>query len=199
MRWACVEQAGRLGVDDAAIVVGLHRQLVRLQVSEHHVVFPAGEGDRRTRIALAAGAAAQLIVEPLGVVASGADHVQAAEFGDRRRAERLSSDPPSRMSVPRPAIWVDTVTDPSVACLGDDGGFLGVVLRVEHDGRDAGLDESLVQLLGLGDIAGADQDRLAGLVHLGDVLDDRVVLGCRGDIDAIGLVLANVGSIRRNW
>ena len=31
-----------------------------------------------------------------------------------------SSEPPSRMSVPRPAIWVDTVTAPQRARLGDD-------------------------------------------------------------------------------
>ena len=62
------------------------------------------------------------------------------------------------------------------ARLGDDPGFLRVVLRVEHDRRDAALDQPLVQLLGLGDVAGADQHRLPGLVHLGDVLDDRVVL-----------------------
>ena len=102
------------------------------------------------------------------------------------------------MSVPRPAIWVDTVTDAQLARLGDDGGLLGVVLRVQHDRGDAGLDQPLVQLLGFGDVAGADEHRLAGLVHLGDVLDDRVVLGGRGDVDAVGLVLADVGSVRRD-
>ena len=62
------------------------------------------------------------------------------------------------------------------ARLGDDGGLLGVVLRVEHDCGYAGLDQPLVQLLGFGDVAGADEHRLTGLVHLDDVLDDRVVL-----------------------
>ncbi len=101
------------------------------------------------------------------------------------------------MSVPRPAIWVDTVTEPSCAGLGDDGGLLGVVLGVQHDGGHARLDQPLVQLLGFGDVAGADQDRLPGRVHLGDVLDDRVGLGGRGDVDAVRLVLADVRRVRR--
>ena len=36
--------------------------------------------------------------------------------------------PPSRMSVPRPAMFVAIVTSADTACLGDDFGFLRVVL-----------------------------------------------------------------------
>ena len=78
-------------------------------------------------------------------------------------------------------------------------GFLGVVLGVEHHRGDAVLDELLVQLLGFRDVTGADQHRLARLVHFGDVLDDRVGLGGRGDVHPVGLVFANVGGIRRDW
>ena len=82
MRCALIELAGRAGIDDATVFVGLHRQLARIQVSGDDVVLPAGEEHRRSRIALASRAPAQLIVQPLGFVASGADDVQPAEFGD---------------------------------------------------------------------------------------------------------------------
>ena len=65
------------------------------------------------------------------------------------------------------------MTDAELARLGDDLRFLRVVLGVQHDRGHARLDQPLVQLLGFGDVAGADQDRLLGLVHFGDVLDDR--------------------------
>ena len=39
------------------------------------------------------------------------------------------------MSVPRPAIWVDTVTAPSLPASAMTRGLLGVVLRVEHHRR----------------------------------------------------------------
>ena len=101
--------------------------------------------------------------------------------------------------MPRPAIWVDTVTVPNFAGLGDHLRLLGVVLGVEHHRGHAAAQQPLVQFLGFGHVAGADQHRLSGLVHLGDVRDDRVVLGGGGDVDPVGLVLANVGGIRRNW
>ena len=84
-----------------------------------------------------------------------------------------SSDPPSRMSVPRPAIWVDTVTVPSAPASAMTCGFLGVVLGVQHHRGDARLDQAFVQFLRLGDVAGADEHGLPGFVHPRDVLDDR--------------------------
>ena len=77
-----VEQLAALVAGDPAVVVGLQRQLLRLEVGDHDVVLPAGEEHRRAGIALASGAAAQLVVQPFGVVAAGADDVQPAEFGD---------------------------------------------------------------------------------------------------------------------
>ncbi|CPA91048.1 Uncharacterised protein [Mycobacterium tuberculosis] len=53
-----------------------------------------------------------------------------------------------------------------------------------------------MQFLGFGHVAGTDQHRLPPLVHLGDVLDDPVVLGCSGDVDPVGLVLADVWLVR---
>ena len=73
------------------------------------------EEHRAAGVALAAGPPAQLVVEPAARVPAGADHVQAAELGDLvvlGRAVAPASLPPSRMSVPRPAICVDTVIAP---------------------------------------------------------------------------------------
>ena len=50
-----------------------------------------------------------------------------------------SALPPSRMSVPRPAMLVAIVTAAWRPGLGDDLGFLRVVLRVQHDVLDAAL------------------------------------------------------------
>src|SRR6202022_4541630 len=185
------------GTDDAAVLVGLQGELVRLEVGKHHVVFPAGEEHRRAGIALAPGAPAHLVVQPLGVVAAGADDVQPAEFGDVIVVGLVGATQPDVGTTSRHLGGHGDRTE--LAGLGDDSGLLGVVLRVQHDGRDAGLDQPLVQLLGLRDVAGADKHGLPGRVHFLDVVDDRVVLGGRGDVHAVGLVFANVGSIRRNW
>ena len=77
-------------------------------------------------------------------------------------------------------------------------GLLLVVLGVEHHGGYARLDQPLVQLLGLGDVAGADEHRLTGLVDRLDVLDDGVDLGGGGDVHAVGVVLADVRGVRRD-
>ena len=102
------------------------------------------------------------------------------------------------MSVPRPAICVDTVTAPSLPASAITRGFLGVVLGVEHHGGHAAALQPLVQLFGFGHVVGADQDRLSGLMHVDDVRDDRVDLRRGGDVDPVGLVLADVGRVRRD-
>ena len=104
-------------------------------------------------IALAAGAAPQLVVDAPALVALGAEHVEAAELADlvalglalalvlleqgvasgvalvglgsspsalTSRWARPSGLPPRRMSTPRPAMLVATVTGVEPAGLGDD-------------------------------------------------------------------------------
>ncbi len=77
-----VEQSVGLGADNPTVFVGLHRQFVVVEVGRHDVVFPTREEHRRTRVALATGAATQLVVQALGVMASGADDVQPPELGN---------------------------------------------------------------------------------------------------------------------
>ena len=106
----------------------------------HQIVVERQVEARRARVALAAGAAAQLVVDAAGLVPLGADDVQPAErdhlascvlchssrsFGDAARFGSLiarlvgldaldcfSRLPPSTMSVPRPAMLVAIVITP---------------------------------------------------------------------------------------
>ena len=104
---------------------------------------------------------------------------------------RNSTEPPSMMSVPRPAMLVATVTAPLWPAMRDDLRLVGVDLGVQHRVRDAALAQLVGEVLGLLDRDGADQDRLALGVALGDVVDDRVVLGLLGAVDEVGLVDAD--------
>ena len=94
---------------------------------------------------------------------------------------RMSRLPPSWMSVPRPAMLVAMVTAPGTPASATIIGFLLVVAGVQHAVRDAlaglavdlevvGL-QQLGQLLGLLDRDGADQDRLAATVAVGDLAE----------------------------
>ena len=71
------------------------------------------------------------------------------------------------------------------AGLGDDGGFLLVIARVQHVVLDLALLEQVGEMLRLLDRGGADQHRLAALAALLDQLDDGVVLLVGGAIDLV--------------
>ena len=164
---------------------------------------------RRARVALAARAAAQLVVDAARLVALGADDVQAARGDDLvvqrlpfvaqrlrrcallcRRLERLvrldaaaicfSTLPPSTMSVPRPAMLVAIVIifgrpacatiSASRACCLAFSTWCGSLSFCQH----------ARQQLGVLDRRRADQHRLAALVAVLDVVDDRLVFSSRG-------------------
>ena len=82
--------------------------------------------------------------------------------------------------------------------LGDDAGFFGIVLGVQHDSRNPRTHQTVMQCLGFGDIVRAHQHRLPGGMDLGDMRDDRVVLTRLGDVHAVGLIFANVGGVGRD-
>ena len=101
---------------------------------------------------------------------------------------RPSGLPPSMMSTPRPAMFVATVTALSrpawaticasrVCCLALSTSW-GMPRWLQLAG----------QVLALLDADRADEHRLAGLVALGDVLDDGVELGDLALVDEVGLV-----------
>ena len=130
----------------------------------HQIVFEREEELRGAGIALAAGAAAQLVVDAPALMPLAADDEEPAAVErdlplgarsrrgcarcarasrsalvDARRVSRLrriSRLPPSWMSVPRPAMLVAMVTAPGPPACGDDIGLLLVVAGVQHLVRD---------------------------------------------------------------
>ena len=129
----------------------------------HQVVFERQEEARRARIALPARAAAQLVVDAPALVPLGADDEQARRRPSRAHAprrprrgspprasrarrdrrccaasgfSRMSTLPPSLMSVPRPAMLVAIVTVPGAPAWAMIVRFLLVEARVQHRVRD---------------------------------------------------------------
>ncbi len=56
--------------------------------------------------------------------------------------------------------------------------------------------QAFVQFLEIRPRRGLPTQAAPSGLHLGDVLDDPVVLGCSGDVDPVGLVLADVWLVR---
>ncbi|MPM11241.1 hypothetical protein SDC9_57580 [bioreactor metagenome] len=84
------------------------------------------------------------------------------------------------------------------ARLRNDGRLTLVVLRVQHLVRHADLLEQRREHLGLGHRGGADQHRLALLMTLRHVGDDRPELRQLGAVDQVLLVLADQRPVRRD-
>src|SRR5699024_553229 len=81
--------------------------------------------------------------------------------------------------------------------LGDDAGFLGVVLSVENGRVHPFALEEGRQTLGLGDVHRADQNRPSARVDLSGVGRQRVVLRRTTRVEAVRLVPADTGPIGR--
>ena len=222
----------------------------------HQVVFERQVEARRARVALAAGAAAQLVVDAPRLVPLGAEDVQARRARSPRRARRrpaavkwledalpvaraapgrsrrrgrsrrtrssstnFSSPLGSRSAtssamalLARHVLGAAAEQDVGAAAghvggdghgalaagLGDDLGFLRVVLGVQHDVLDAALAQQGRQPLGLLDRHRADQRRPARLLLLEDVADDRLVLLPLGAVDEVGLLDALQRAVGRD-
>ena len=147
----------------------------------HEIVLPGEVEARLAGIALTAGAAAQLVVDPAGLVALGAEHVEAAELA--HRVVDLDVDAAAR-HVRRDRHGPDT------AGVLDDLGLAGVLLRVQHGVRDALPLQELAQVLRGLDRDRADEHGLPLLVALLDVVRDGVELRLDGLEDQIVLVVA---------
>ncbi len=172
---------------------------------------------RRARIALAAGAAAQLVVDPARLMALGADDMQTARGLDLL-VQRLPlvlqlRDAPGLLFVRQGfvghheagllfhiAAQHDVGTTArhvggdgdhlGPAGLRDDLGLARVLLGVEHLVRQLGLVQQVRQQLGVLDGSRAHQHRLAALEAVADIADDGVVALLRGLVDLVLQVLA---------
>ena len=150
----------------------LHRLVVRELEPLHDVVDPVAREQAHevvlareveaglARVALAAGAAAELIVDPACLVALGAEDVQAAELADG--VVDLDVDAAAG-HVRRDGHRAD------LAGVLDDLGLARVLLGVEDVVRNALALEQLAEVLGGLDGDRADEHRLALLVALLDV------------------------------
>ena len=127
----------------------------------HEVVLAREVEARLARVALAARAAAELVVDAARLVALGAEDVEAAELA------HLVVD----LDVDAAAGHVGRDRDGAgLAGVLDDLGLACVLLRVEDVVRDALPREELAQVLGGLDRDRADEDGLPLLVALLDVL-----------------------------
>ncbi len=79
---------------------------------------------------------------------------------------------------------------PTPAGLGDDPGLLLVELGVQHEVLHPALGEQLGEVLGALDARRPDEDRLAPLEVLGDVVGDGLELRRLGLVDQVGLIHA---------
>ncbi len=169
-----------------AVVVGPRDRLVGGVVGDQ-VVFEADQEHRAAGVALAPGAAPELVVQAAARVPARPDDVQAAQLGDPL-AEPDVGAPPGHLGGHgdrRPG-----------AGPGDDRGLLGVVLGVEHDAVETLGAQVVRQALGLGHVEGADQDRAPRRVDARDLLDQRPLLvACRAE-NAVGLVDADARLVR---
>src|SRR4051812_24526724 len=171
----------------------LHRLVVRNLEALHDPFDPvageqadeiifAGEVEARlARVALAARAAAELVVDPARLVTFGAEHVEAARL-DHALAQ---------LDVDAAAGHVGRDRDRTLlARVDDDLGLTRVLLRVQDAVRDPLALEQLAQVFRGLDRDRADQDRLTLLVALLDVAHDGLELPLSGLEDQIVLVVA---------
>src|SRR5918994_1719837 len=140
-------------------------------------------------VALAARAAAQLVVDAARLVALSAEDVEAAEIADAF----------AELDVDATAGHVRRDRDGAdLAGVLDDLGLALVLLRIQDVVRDAAALEPLRQMFGGLDVDRADENGLAGLVALDDVLDDGVELRVLRLEDQVVLVLAHNRDVGRD-
>src|SRR6266545_4124739 len=168
----------------------LHDPLDPVAGEEADQVVLAGEVEAGlARVALAARAAAQLVVDPARLVALRGEHVESARFDDAV----------GELDVDAAAGHVRRDRDrPELAGVLDDLGLARVLLGVEDGVRDPLPRQQLAQVLRGLDRDRADEDGLPLLVALLDVADDRLELPLLRLEDEVVLVVALDGDIGRD-
>src|SRR6266545_11277 len=168
----------------------LHDPLDPVAGEEADQVVLAGEVEAGlARVALAARAAAQLVVDPAGLVALRGEHVEPARLDDAV----------GELDVDAAAGHVRRDRDrPELAGVLDDLGLARVLLGVEDGVRDSLPRQQLAQVLRGLDRDRADEDGLPLLVALLDVADDRLELPLLRLEDKVVLVVALDGDVGRD-
>src|SRR3954447_4512794 len=176
------------------LVVGdleaLHDVLDPVACEQTHEIVVAREIEARlARIALASCAATQLVVDPPGLVALGAEDVQAAYLAHAV----------AELDVDSAAGHVRRDRDGALLPgARDDLRLARVLLRVEDVVRDALTREQLAQILRRLDSDRPDEDRLALLVPFLDVAHDCHELPLLRLEDEVVLVIARNRDVRRD-
>ena len=211
-----------LALDDLAFLHtgGLQPALGAVRIAEdpHQVVFERQIEPARARIALPAGAAAELVVDAPRLVPLGAHDVQPARGHDllvtrlpvglRRGARRLvvgryllelGLGVAAQHDVGAATGHVGRDRDRARAArLRDDDGLALVLLRVQHLVLDAVLvEQPREEFRGL-DRGRADQRGLLAGDAVADVLDDRLVLVLLREVDEVGVIGAHHRLVRRD-
>ncbi len=191
----------------------------------HQVVFEREVEFRAARVALTAGAAAQLIVDAAAFVAFGADHVETARFerelflrldvalhfGNLARALSVVLDAGRFIGEAHVEIAAELDVGAATGHVGrnrhaagharlrHDMGFLLVVARVQHLVLHLLLFQKFGKRLGFLDRGGADEYGLSARRAVLDLDDHRLVFLARRAIDLVVLVDTGDGSIGRNF
>ena len=160
------------------------------------VVFQADQEHGGTGIALASGAAPQLIIDPAALVLVGADDVQASQRDHLFAVYRRIA---AQQDVGAASGHVGGDGDgPQRARLRYDLGFLPVVAGVQDPVGDASRREGPAQPLRFRDAGGAYQNGPPGAVNRADFGHQRGLLrGPMGE-DNVGVIGADIGTVGRN-
>ncbi|HZF08997.1 MAG TPA: hypothetical protein VFE33_09430 [Thermoanaerobaculia bacterium] len=161
-------------------------------VALQEVVRQADEEAGGAGVALAAGPAAQLIVDPPALVAVGADHIEPAQ-GDDLLPVALARPAEPDVGAPPRQVGRDGHRAGG-AGLGDDLRLLAVVPGVQHPAGDPGRPEIAEigeiggEALRLKDAHRADEDRPAAFVDAGDLLAERPPLRLAAAVEPVGMI-----------
>ena len=176
-------------IPDTAIIVGQHAQRLASSAFGNHRVIQGDKEHRRARIALAPGAATQLVVQPIRAVLAQADDAQATALdygiavGFVCPAEANISTAAGHLGGHRDAA--------NIASIGDDLGLHLVIFRVQHRGFDATQDQSIGQSFRFRHVTGAYEYWSTSAVEFHDLVDKRGERVVGGGVDAVGLVVAD--------
>ena len=199
IRCARATSVATIGSVDRLVVVW-HRDPAGEQrldaVLDQEVVLEADQEARFAGIALAPGAAAQLQVDAAALVPVRADDIEAAEAHPGRRL-RLPRPPPSLMSVPRPAMFVEIVTAPRAPAPAMIRASASSFFAFSTAQATPAVAKRVGHPRGLLDGQRADQHRPAGGVsgdHLGD--DGALLRGAMRE-DDVRSIDANQRPVRR--